>query len=87
MLLTQRPGGHCWRDPSDRSPHDLAQRPRAWRAGPEKSCADVKHGAGSLNRLAPDDLHVINEIFALQGQAQRRDRSHVETDMSLDEAS
>jgi hypothetical protein len=87
MRLAQRPGGNWWRDSSDRLTHDLAQRLRAGRAGPEKSCADVKHGASSLNRLAPDDLHVINEFFALQGHAQRRHRSHVETGMRLDEAS
>jgi hypothetical protein len=87
MRLAQRPGGHWWRDSSDRPTHDLAQRPRAGCASAEKSCADVKHGACSLNRLAPNDLHVFNEFFALQGHAQRRDRSHFETGMSLDEAS
>jgi hypothetical protein len=41
----------------------------------------MKYGARSFNGLAPDDLHVVYEFFALQCHAQRRDGSNVETRM------
>src|SRR6185369_6046120 len=47
------------------------QRPRADRSRPEELDADVIHRPGTFNRLAPDDLHMIDEFLPVNRQMKR----------------